>query len=159
MTTKDIEIGRLADDQLRTFYRNALRRGALELAATIARELYRRGKIKPAELRTLRWNESAIAELLQPFVEVAGTILRNRRTTYTAGGGLRRKPKSDPARMMVDSYSAMKRGKINAAFAGRVKEPGEEPMFELLLNGQKRVYQLPELDQALAEWQRIAEAA
>jgi hypothetical protein len=41
----------------------------------------------------------------------------------------------------------------------RVKEPGEEPMFELLLNGQKRVYQLPELDQALAEWQRIAEAA
>ena len=49
----------------------------------------------------------------------------------------------------MDSYSAMKRGKNNAVFAGRIKEPEDEPMFELVVNGHKSVYQLAEFNQAL----------
>jgi hypothetical protein len=159
MMPKTIDLATLTDAQLHIFYENALERGAIDLAVSIARELFRLGKLKRAELAKLRWNERAVAEILQPFADVARTVVRNSRTTYTNGGGLRRKPKADPERMMVDSYSAIKRGKINAAFAGRVKEPGQEPIFELRVNGQKRFYHLFELDRALSEWCELAEAA
>jgi hypothetical protein len=104
MMPKTIDLATLTDAQLHIFYENALERGAIDLAVSIARELFRLGKLKRAELAKLRWNERAVAEILQPFADVARTVVRNSRTTYTNGGGLRRKPKADPERMMVDSY-------------------------------------------------------
>lgn len=159
MKKREIDLCNLSIDELYNYLYNARRLEEREVAVRIARELYRRGRL-PSKYRSwLPWSEPRMAEVLRPFVDVARAIKKSRRTTYTNGGGLRRRPKADPERMMVDSYSAIKRGAVNAAFAGRVKEPGSEPIFELLVNGRKRMFQLTELDEAFAEWQRIAEAA
>lgn len=107
----------------------------------------------------LPWNETRVAEILRPFADVAGSVVNSRRTAYTNGGGLRYRRKWDPERMCVDCYSAIKRGGINAAFAGRIKCPGDQPEFELLVNGKRRIFELSELDEALEEWKRIAAAA
>ena len=159
MTKHHINLVNLTNDQLRTFHKNATRMGEHELATKIIRELYRRGALRRKETVSLRWNEATVAELLRPFAEVAGSVTHSRRTPFTTGGGLRRRRNSDPEKMLVDSYSAIKRGAVNAAFAGRIKLPGDEPVFELLSNGKKKEFQPGELNIALEEWKQIAAAA
>ena len=159
MKKPEIDLEILSIDELYNYLYNARRLGERELAVRIARELYRRGRLTHKYQSWLPWSEPRMAEVLRPFADVARAVKGSGRTSYTNGGGLRRRPKADPERMMIDCYSAMKRGTVNAAFAGRVKEPGDEPIFELLLNGQSRFFELTELDDALVEWQNIAAAA
>lgn len=159
MTNRSINIEKLSNEQLRSYLGNAQRLGAEDLAIEIAGELHKRGAFPRKLHHCLTWNEARMAEALRPFAEMARSVANSRRTAYTNGGGLRRRPKNDPERMCVDSYSAIKRNGINAAFAGRIKAPGDEPEFELLVNGDKRLFKLSELGEALEEWKQIAAAA
>ena len=159
MTKHHIDLTKLSNEQLRSYLHNAQRLGDQDLAIEIIREMHKRGVFPRKCHKLLPWNEERMAETLKSFADVAGTVVNSRRTVYTNGGGLRRRPKWDPDRMWVDSYSAIKRGGINAAFAGRIKCPGDQPEFELLVNGIKRFFELSELDDAFQEWKRIAAGA
>src|SRR5690349_7581702 len=97
-----IDLKDLTTDELHTIHRNALRLKGADGAISIAQELYRRGKLRRSQKNALHWSEARLELALEPFVEVAKSVLANRRTTYTNGGGLRRRRKSDPDRMMVD---------------------------------------------------------
>ena len=103
MSKYQIDLVGLTDDQLRNLNRNASKKGAEELSIAVCRELHRRGALRRTEYGSLRWNEATVAKVLEPFAMISGSVLNSRRTPYTSGGGLRRRPKADPDRMMVDS--------------------------------------------------------
>lgn len=121
-------------------------------------ELYRRGIARKEHYAVFNWNKESVVTLLQPFQEVAESVTNNLRTDFTNGGGLIRK-KDEEQRMWIDSYSAIKTDKVNAAFACRVKAPGCEPIFELKAGDEEKPVSLDEVDDALNEWKIIASEA
>ena len=59
--------------------------------------------------------------------------------------------------MWIDTYSAIKTPKINAVFVCYIKQPGEDPEFQLHIDGIcTQSYNADRLGDALTEWRNIA---
>jgi len=91
--------------------------------------------------------------------ERASTVSNNQRTIYTEAGGLKiGRSKDDPKKVWINTYSAIKTPAINAVFVCYIKKPGDDPEFQLEINGSPtNSYNADRLTEALIEWQAIAE--
>ena len=85
----------------------------------------------------------------------------NARTSYTEAGGLKiGRPRSDPEWKWVDAYSAIKTARLNAVFVCYIERPGDDPYFNLVLDGSvERRYGPTELGAALERWREVASVA
>lgn len=148
-------------DQLRVVRENAQRLGRSDIVEEVTRLLESKGVARRSDYRHLKWNQQTVEEALRPFADVARSVAGNGRTAYTPAGGFRIGRKADdPERMFVDSYSAIKKGKLNAEFVAYVKKPGDEAYFHLNVDKQREAEYGPnELDQALVRWREIAARA
>ena len=150
----------LTDDQLRNLRVNASKRERQDIVLDVNSELFRRGKLKSNDA-TLSWNQERVRLLLSRFVVCSEGVQSNRRTTYTEAGGLKiGRSKDDPDRKWVDSYTAIKTDGINAVLVCYIPKPGDEPYFELHLDGgMVERYDLSRLDEAYQRWETIAKEA
>src|SRR6266446_3524476 len=81
-------------------------------------------------------NQDRVREVMQPFKEIAAKVPGNQRKAYTEAGGRKiGRPKDDPEKLWIDTYSGIKTPKINAVLACYVKRPGDEPQFQLRIKG------------------------
>jgi hypothetical protein len=87
-------------------------------------------------------------------------VVGNRRTAYTEAGGGRHHPKDDPKHLWIDTYRAIKASAVNAIFVCHVRRPGDDPEFQLRIDGIcARSYNADRLTDALSEWRAIAARA
>src|SRR5215471_7207975 len=122
----------LTPQQLKNLLANAERMGETTTTNAVVREMAARGIATRREYRALVWNQERIREIMQPFKQIASTVPGNQRTSYTEAGGLKiGRPKDDPAHLWIDTYCAIKTVPINATFGCYVKQPGDEPEFQL----------------------------
>jgi hypothetical protein len=158
---KPIDLTKLTDQELRNFIANNKRASQLNAVQEALQELESRGKANPRDYDHLTWNRTTVAEALQPFKQIAASIKGNQRIAYTEAGGRRiGRPKDDPDREWIDSYSAIKTDKCNAVFVCYVKRPGDEPRFELHFGGVCRTtYGENELEKALTDWREVSTRA
>jgi hypothetical protein len=78
-------------------------------------------------------------------------------TAYTEAGGGRHHPKDDPRHLWIDTYCAIKTSAVNAIFVCHVRQPGDDPEFQLLIDGTRVYsYNADQLTDALNEWRAIA---
>lgn len=156
-----VDLTPLEPARLRNLMDRYAKAGHADLAQACLEELQRRGAAQASDFAHLPWNQKSATRALQPFVDISKAVGRNSRTTYTEAGGTKiGKPKDDPERNWVDSYTAIKRGKVNAIFVCYIKAPGDDPSFSLQVGGaERRRYTADELEAALAEWQEIATTA
>ncbi len=98
---------------------------------------------------------------MQPFKDVALAVSVNQRTAYTEAGGFKvARAKDDPERLWIDSYSAIKTPAVNAVFVCHIKQPGDEPEFQLRVDGKHvRSYNADQLSDALSQWGIVAAQA
>jgi hypothetical protein len=152
-----IDLTTLSNEQLRAYGRNCERLGQPEKSRDAAREMITRGIAKRADLKVFRWNQDSVCEIMQPFKEIASEVKGNYRKAYTEAGGFKiGRPKGHPEKQWIDTYCAMKTSAMNAEFVCRVKSPGDEPEFELHLDGTVIAsYEADRLDQALADWTAV----
>ena len=123
-------------------------------------ELTRRGAATGSDHLTLRWNQVSVCDALRPFREVAAAVVGNRRKAYTEAGGGRHHPKNDPKHLWIDTYCAIKTSAVNAIFVCHVRQPGDDPEFQLLIDGTRVYsYKADQLADALNEWRAIAARA
>ena len=156
-----MDYSKMTPAELRIVLENARRIGREEVIEEVTRLLESKGVARRSDYRHLKWNQQTVEEALRPFADVARSVAGNRRTAYTPAGGFRIGRKADdPERMFVDSYSAIKAGKLNAEFVAYVRKPGDEAYFHLNVNKQREAeYEPNELDQALVRWREIAARA
>jgi hypothetical protein len=146
--------------ELRNLYANNLKHKQTATVLALVKEMYKRGMATKKEFAALDWNQDRVAEVMFPFVKIAQGISDNERTAYTVAGGKRiGRPKSDPERFWIDTYSAIKKSGKNAVFVCYVKGPGDEPDFQLYLDGVRtHNFSADQLTEAQQEWQRIADS-
>jgi hypothetical protein len=89
---------------------------------------------------------------------VASAVRGNQRTSYTEAGGRKiGRSKDDPEWMWIDTYSAIKTSNINAVFVCYIRQLGEDPEFQLHIDGiRTQSYNADRLGDALSEWRKIA---
>ncbi len=158
---RSIELAKLTKEELKNLLENNQRHNESEMVQTILKEMTKRGLATGADYSCLKWNPEYVNEVMLPFKEIASTVPFNKRTAYTQAGGLKiGRAKDDPARMWIDTYSAIKTQKINAVFVCYIKQPGNDPEFQLHIDGvQKKSYNASDLPDALLEWKNIASQA
>jgi len=158
---RTIDLDGLTPSQLKNLLSNAQRLGEATVANDVVREMARRGIAGRSEYRTLHWNQQRIRKIMEPFKEIASAVRGNQRTPYTEAGGLRiGRPKDDPEHMWIDTYSAIKTPRVNAAFVCHIRLPGDEPEFRLYVEGKSiRSYNADHLSDALDKWGLIARNA
>ena len=158
---KPMDLSKLTPEQLKNLLANSERMREAIVTSAVIREMVRRGIASRREYRTLHWNQQRVRETMKPFEELASAVRGNQRTPYTEAGGLRiGRPQGDPEHMWIDTYSAIKTARINAAFGCHIRVPGDEPEFHLYLKGKSiQSYNADQLSDALNEWQSIARDA
>ena len=158
---KPIDLTKLTPQQLKSLLANNEKRGQTATVHAVLEEMTRRGIAKHHEYRSLAWNQDRVRSVMQPFKQVASGVPGNKRQAYTEAGGSKiGRPKDDPERMWIDTYSAIKTPQINAAFVCYIKRPGAEPEFHQLIDGAcVRIYNADHLTSALHEWKLIAARA
>lgn len=146
---------------LKNLLTNARRLGREDVALDVLKELTRRGAAKNRDFAALRWNQQAANDALTPFVQVSKGVPANQRTIFTDAGGRKiGRPKDDPERMWVDTYTAIKTPKVNAVFVCYIPRPGDEAYFELHLSGETvERYSPDQLETGLSRWTEIAHEA
>jgi hypothetical protein len=117
-------------------------------------------RIKLKALPHEQWNPDSVRKTIQRFIKVALTVKDSQRKPYVEAGGFKRRAKSDPTKLWIDAYCAVKTPTVNSSFACHVKAPGDEPTFVLELNGtQCAVYRVDQLDKAFEDWCRLVSEA
>ena len=106
-----------------------------------------------------QWNQGTVRECLEPFSAVARGVKHNRRKVYVGAGGKSRRRRDDPDREWIDSYSGIKTNALNAVFVCYVKLRGDDPRFELQVDGKTEHFKIEDLGRALARWKELAELA
>jgi hypothetical protein len=150
----DEQLRRCTNKELRVCLRNAQRRGFLDQARRTVKLMHARGIAKSKDFDNLRWNDDTVRDLLRPFREVAEAV--GGRRAYVPVGGFPHRAKSDPSKLWIDQYCAMKTPTTNAVIACRVKKPGDEPTFVLQINGAiYETYGLDRYDHALRKWREL----
>jgi hypothetical protein len=77
-----------------------------------------------------------------------------------AGGRKIGRTRGDPEWLWIDTYSAIKTTAINAVFVCHIKQPGDDPEFQLRINGTRaQSYNADGLTDALGEWHAITSRA
>jgi len=144
-TPPKVDLTQLTPARLRDLMRRYTEAGHPDLAQRCLDELHRRGAARASDHSHLLWNQASASKALQPFVEVSKSVDGNTRTVFTEAGGTKiGRPKDDPERNWVDSYTAIKRGSTNAIFVCYIKAPGDDPAFSLQTGG---------TEAGFAEWQ------
>lgn len=156
-----IDLKRLKKQELRNLLDNARRLGREDVALDVLRELTRQGGGKLTDYDLLTWNQVTARAALAPFVEVSRTIPDNQRTSYTEAGGRKiGRSRDDPEWMWVDSYTAIKTGKLNIVFVCYIPRPGDDAHFILFADGQEvKRYEPDELEAGLEHWRILSAAA
>jgi hypothetical protein len=152
-----IDLTALSDRQLRAYRRNCERLGQPEKAREAASEMITRGIARAADLKVFKWNQDSVCETMQPFKEIASQVKDNQRKAYTQAGGFKiGRAKGHPEKQWIDTYCAIKTPAMNALFGCHVKSPGDEPAFELHLDGTLIAsYSADRLDEALEDWTTV----
>jgi hypothetical protein len=154
-----IDLSRLGPQELKNLLVNNAKHSQQEMVQTVVKEMHRLGMATRREFRYLTWNQESVREVLAPFKEIASAVQGNQRTAYTEAGGLKiGRSKDSPKWRWIDSYSAIKTPDLNAVLVCYVKGPGDEPEFQLHLDGALvHTYNADGLSEALLRWQEIAE--
>jgi hypothetical protein len=152
---------------LRNLLANSKRLGNAEMEMAVVQEMHERGIATGKQYAIFSWNQEHVDEVMQPFASIASGVPNNQRVSYTRAGG--RKiglSKNSPGHIWIDSYSAIEVSGINAVFGCEIKRPGEDPKFTLYLGdgssheaSPSKIYEVEQLEQALAEWEAIAHSA
>jgi hypothetical protein len=126
----NIDLTKLTPQELKNLLANCRERGREDSVTAVLGEMARRGLAKRGDYRTLKWNQDIVRDALEPFKNVAKAVRDNQRTSYTEAGGLKiGRPKDDPEKIWIDTYSGIKTPAINAIFVCHIKKPGDEPEF------------------------------
>jgi hypothetical protein len=148
------------DRELKQYRRNSEGYGRLDEARKAASMMYARGIARADDLRVFPWNPDSVHKTIQRFMKVALTVKDSQRKPYVEAGGFKRRAKSDPTKLWIDAYCAVKTPTVNSSFACHVKAPGDEPTFVLELKGtQCAVYRVDQLDEAFQDWCRLVSEA
>jgi hypothetical protein len=161
MAAKSINLAKLTPSELKNLLVNNERHGQAAMVHAVLQEMTKRGIATRREYRALSWNQDRVGKVMKPFQQVASHVPHNQRTAYTEAGGYKiGRSKDDPDRMWIDTYSAIKTSGVNAVFVCYIKRPGEDPEFELQLDGVRtQSYNADGLVDALKEWQAVAARA
>lgn len=153
-----MNLKKLTDQELKNLLANATRLDRPDVAADVLREMNERGIAQRSDYRALPWNQDAVKAALAPFFEVARSVKLNKRTPYTEAGGFKiGRSKNDPEHMWIDSYSGIKTDRLNAIFVCYVKRPGDDPEFQLQVDGVVEArFGADELPNALSRWKELA---
>ena len=144
------------DRELNQYRRNSEGYGRLDEARKAASMMYARGIARADDLRVFPWNPDSVRKTIQRFMKVALTVKDSQRKPYVEAGGFKRRAKSDPTKLWIDAYCAVKTPTVNSSFACHVKAPGDEPTFVLELNGTLIAsYDADRLDQAFEDWKAV----
>lgn len=157
----NIDLTKLTVQELKNFIANNQRLGQVANVNAAVNEMRRRGVATRRQYLALRWNQDTVRDTMQPFKDVAVAVTLNQRTAYTEAGGFKvGRTKDDPERVWIDTYSAIKTQAVNAVFVCYIKQPGNEPEFQLQVNGKHiRSYNADQLTDALTEWRMVAAQA
>jgi len=160
-TPPKVDLTKLEPARLRSLMARYQEQGHDELAQACLTELRSRGAASRAGFSHLRWNRETVNNALQPFIEIAKAVEGNKRTSFTEAGGTKiGKAKDDPDRNWIDTYSAIKRGGVNALFVCYVKAPGDDPDFQIHVDGKLHSsFNADQLDGALHAWRELASRA
>jgi hypothetical protein len=144
----------LSDRQLRIYRHNCERLGRPEKAREAASEMFTRGIAKAEDLKVFTWNQDSVCEAMQRFKKMASAVKDNRLTPYTEQGGYRiGRAKGHPEKEWIDTYCAIRTAATKAVFVCYVKSPGDEPRFELHVDGTLTgSYNADRLDEAFEDW-------
>lgn len=158
---KPIDLAKLTPEQLKNLLANAERMGEAATANAVVKEMAYRRLATRREYRALEWNQERIREIMRPFRDAASAVPGNQRTSYTEAGGLRiGSPKDDPEHLWIQTYCAIKTALTNATFGCNVKQPGDEPEFQLRTDRETvQIYNADQLSTVLEQWQSIARLA
>jgi hypothetical protein len=161
MAAKPIDLGKLTPAELKNLLANNERHGQTAMVHAVLEEMARRGIATRREYRSLAWNQDRVRDVMLPFRQVASAVRDNQRTTYTEAGGRKiGHSKDNPEWMWVDTYSAIKTPAVNAVFVCYIKRPGEDPEFQLHLDGVcTESYNADRLPDGLNEWRALAARA
>jgi hypothetical protein len=120
-----IEVSKLAPQELRNYLKNAHRKGRTDIVRAVLAEMDKRGIAKPDDYQMIPWNQDRVRTVMEPFKEMAEMIPGNQRTVYTEAGGLKiGLPKTDPERMWIDTYCAIKASNVNAVLVCYITSGG-----------------------------------
>lgn len=157
---KTIDLTTQSKTQLDNLINNRSRHGDLAGARNAALERIRRGQAKPIHMAYLEWTPERVQIALEPFVEISQSVVGSKRKAHVVAGGGRRKHRSHPDALWVDTYSGIKTTKVNATIACHIREVGDEPLFIIIENDEPlRFYSLAERDVALSVWEMIVVGA
>jgi hypothetical protein len=145
------------DKQLKARFGNCEKREETDLARAIASHMYSRGIANRTHLKVFECNQDSVRSCMRPFMEIASEVKDNQLTAYTEAGGFKiGRPKGHPEKQWIDTYCAIKTPAMNALFGCHVKSPGDEPAFELHLDGTLIAsYSADRLDEALEDWTTV----
>jgi hypothetical protein len=158
---RPIDLTLLTPKELKNLLINSERYGRADLVRVVLKEMAMRGVATGKDFRRLKWNQDRVRSVMQPFKELASAVKDNQRTAYTEAGGRKIGRAKDAAeKLWIDTYSGIKTAYINAVFLCYVREPGDEPDFQLRVDhAHVRSYNADQLDAALRDWSAIAERA
>jgi len=153
-----MDLSKRSTQELKNLLVNNAKHGKTSTVTAVVREMHHRGLATAKEYRYLAWNQSTVREKLAPFKEVAKSVIGNKRVAYSEAGGRRvGRLVGDPQGAWIDSYSGIKRGSTNVVLACYVKQPGDDPEFQLQRDGKLvRSFNADGLAMALLEWRAIA---
>jgi hypothetical protein len=154
----NLDLASLTVKELKNLLANNQRTGNVAMVRAAVKEMLNRGVATRREYRALKWNQDSVRDAMQPFKNVASAVAGNQRTAYTQAGGRKiGRSRGDPEWLWIDTYSAIKTTAINAVFVCHIKQPGDDPEFQLRINGTRaQSYNADGLTDALGEWRAIA---
>jgi hypothetical protein len=154
-----IDYTSLTEKKLRDLMARYTAAGFPDYAEKCAAELGQRGKTRKSDYGHIKWNQTHVREVMQPFAHVAAAVPGNSRTSYTEAGGTKiGRKKTDPEWNWIDSYSGIGLPGLSAVFVCYVKAPGADPQFQLRVNGDiSAAFTADELPKALAQWENLAQ--
>jgi hypothetical protein len=153
-----IDLVTLSDRQLKAYSNNCKRLGETEKRCAAVSEMFNRGIANDGDFEVFNWNQESVRSAMKRFKQEALAVKDNQRTAYTEAGGLKiGRAKGDPDKKWICTYCAIKTSDMNAVFVCNVKMPGDEPEFELHVDGTRvRSYNGDQLDDAFEEWLSVA---
>src|SRR5262249_7368346 len=118
-----------------------------EVEQAVSQEMHERGLATGREYAAFAWNQDRVDQVTEPFKRIARSVPDNQRVPYTRAGNRKtRRSKEHPENLWVQSYSAIKARFTLYSGAGSQERP-------------VRIYNSDQLDQTLADWERIVRAA
>jgi hypothetical protein len=156
-----IAVQQLSPKELKQYLKNAQRLGREEIVVEILREMSARGIAQSDDFRSLMWNQETVRTQFAPFIDVAKAVPNNCRTPYTEAGGFKiGRSKDDPEKKWIDTYSAIKTKRLNAVFGCLIDRPGDDPSFQLIVDGgEAERFDAGGLRDALVRWRQVAALA